>query len=243
MMQSKLIFMLIQLWKSMNDWSDDMELKNLIQDSSFELNSWSGANYSTSEVLYGSRSLYFPVGGTIVATINIGRPILGHKYYGRRYIKTNGDNQPPDCRFELFAGDGPGLNWVFAWNRGNYPNWGFDSSIQTIDVLNGSNYYIRCFNVNATADTWIDGVMLIDLTACFGAGNEPSKSWCDENIPYFESSFELNVILLPSLKEITINPNPVTQNAEFLISVNVNEEIIKLNPEIRYSGEFYSGEV
>lgn len=168
-------------------------LNNLITDSSFENDLWNGGNYSTTEYYNSTRSLYFSTGTTVVATSQVltVQPIVGHKYYGRRYIKTNGDNQPPDCRFELFAGDGPGLNWVFAWNRGNYPNWGFDSSIQTIDVLNGSNYYMRCFNVGTTADTWIDGVMLIDLTDCFGAGKEPTKEWCDKYIPYFDGTYVL----------------------------------------------------
>lgn len=32
---------------------------------------------------------------------------------------------------------------------------------------------------------YIDDAMLIDLTAAFGAGNEPTKLWCDTNIEYF----------------------------------------------------------
>jgi hypothetical protein len=32
--------------------------------------------------------------------------------------------------------------------------------------------------------------MLIDLTEAFGAGNEPSVSWCDANIPYFIGTYE-----------------------------------------------------
>jgi hypothetical protein len=32
---------------------------------------------------------------------------------------------------------------------------------------------------------WFDGMMLIDLTATFGAGKEPTAAWCDVNIPYF----------------------------------------------------------
>ena len=62
---------------------------NLIPDASFEDNQWNDANYSTEVYRLGSRSLYFPIGTTIVANIAIPRPIVGHKYYGRRYIKTN----------------------------------------------------------------------------------------------------------------------------------------------------------
>ena len=38
---------------------------------------------------------------------------------------------------------------------------------------------------------WIDGVMCIDLTAAYGAGNEPTQSWCNENIPYFVNSLTI----------------------------------------------------
>ena len=158
---------------------------NLIPDASFENDQWSGANYSTEVYRLGSRALYFPVGTTYVATMPIDRPIIGHKYYGRRYIKTNGNNAPADCRFEMYAGDGEGLNWVFAWNQGDYSEWGFDSAIQEITVINydeSTQTIIRCFNVNTTADTWVDDLLLVDLTAMFGAGHEPSKEWCDDNL-------------------------------------------------------------
>lgn len=171
-----------------------MKIKNLINDSSFEKDIWGGANYSTAEKLHGNRSLYFPIGGTVVANINIDRPILGHKYYGRRYIKTNGDNQPADCRFEVYAGDGVGLNWVYAWNRGNYEQWGFDSELYEITEINypeDTQTTIRCFNVATTAECWIDGLMLIDLTECFSLENEPTKEWCDANIPYFEDTYTI----------------------------------------------------
>ena len=36
---------------------------------------------------------------------------------------------------------------------------------------------------------WVDDAMLIDLTECFGSGNEPDKTWCDSNIPYFEKTY------------------------------------------------------
>ena len=175
---------------------DYYEVRNIIADSSFENDIWNGANYSTVESLFDNRSLYFPVGTTIVATINVDRPILGHKYYGRRYIKTNGNNAPADCRFELFGGDGEGLNWVFAWNQGDYPNWNFESAIHEITSINyeeTKQTIIRCFNVSTTSDTWIDGVMLIDLTEAFGIGKEPTKDWCDNNIPYFKDTHTIKI--------------------------------------------------
>ena len=40
--------------------------------------------------------------------------------------------------------------------------------------------------------------MLIDLTATFGSGKEPTAAWCDANIPYFIGT-----------KDIEINDNSV----------------------------------
>lgn len=171
---------------------DYYELKNLIEDSSFENNQWNDTNnntaYSTAEKLFGERSLYFAIGTTIVANIPVEEPIVGHIYYGRRYVKSYGDNQPADCRFEVYAGDGAGLNFVYGWNNGNFPEWTLCSEVLPVNDYFGTSTVIRCFNVNTTADYFIDGVMLIDLTACFGDGKEPNKEWCDSNIPYFNGT-------------------------------------------------------
>lgn len=40
----------------------------------------------------------------------------------------------------------------------------------------------------ADTEGYIDNVLVIDLTEIFGAGNEPSKEWCDENISYFDGT-------------------------------------------------------
>ncbi|MBE6161808.1 MAG: hypothetical protein E7158_06290 [Firmicutes bacterium] len=36
--------------------------------------------------------------------------------------------------------------------------------------------------------TYVDGIGMVDLTEAFGAGNEPTQQWCDENIEYFDGS-------------------------------------------------------
>lgn len=35
---------------------------------------------------------------------------------------------------------------------------------------------------------YYDGYLLVDLTEAFGAGNEPSQEWCDENINWFDGT-------------------------------------------------------
>lgn len=39
----------------------------------------------------------------------------------------------------------------------------------------------------------VDNMILIDLTKCFGEGKEPTKEWCDENIPYFENEYDIDL--------------------------------------------------
>lgn len=41
---------------------------------------------------------------------------------------------------------------------------------------------------------------------------------------------------------VTLSPNPVNINSALKISVTAKENTITLQPEITYSGDFYSGE-
>ena len=167
-------------------------LTNIVPNSNFEVTSdWAGAVYDTSAKYRGSRSSKLGAGTTINQTGQIETPIVGHKYYGRSYIKSQGDIQPADCRFEMHSGDGAGLNFVFAWNQGNFPDWTMQSSVISVDVVNGTYFSIRNFVVNAVNPCWTDCLMIIDLTESFGTGQEPSKEWLDENVPYFENTYEL----------------------------------------------------
>ena len=190
------------------EWCDEhiFILDNIVPDGDMESSSWSGGNYSTTEKLFGSRSQYFPANSTTVQTISIPTmPVVGHKYYGRHYLKTDGNVTAADCRFEWYAGDGPGLNYVFGYNQGNYPNWTMESSIITVDAVNGSSYVCRSFDVNNTGAVWADGLMIVDLTEAFGSGNEPTKHWCDENIPFFTKPNSYVGYIIPGSVAIKMN--------------------------------------
>ena len=54
----------------------------------------------------------------------------------------------------------------------------------------------------ANTIAYIDDVMLIDLTACFGSGKEPSYDWCDANIEYFAGT-ETFSFQLPTTYDLT----------------------------------------
>lgn len=222
-----------------------ISMTNLIPNASLERNeSWSGITYDSANALFGVRSQKLPA-GTSVATCPMPTPVLGHKYYGRHYLKSNGTNSPADCRFEWFSGDGSGYNFVFGRNNGNYPEWGMESAVIHITVLNGTSFVMRSFVVNGTAEMWADGFMIVDLTETFGAGNEPDKAWCDENIPFFEGTETLPIyqIFVPKINDAVFGTNPVNINGSTKLTVSVTEEAKILLPQKIYSGELFSGEV
>ena len=76
---------------------------------------------------------------------------------------------------------------------GNAGAWKKCSNVTTRTSFSAGEYPVRLdFNNGGTAGKiWYDGLMLVDLTEAFGAGNEPGTAWCDANIPYFTDTMEL----------------------------------------------------
>lgn len=68
--------------------------------------------------------------------------------------------------------------------------WKLYSGRNTRGSFSSGNYQLRLDfnNANIEGTMYFSAPMLIDLTSSFGAGNEPTKSWCDANIPYFSGS-------------------------------------------------------
>jgi len=61
--------------------------------------------------------------------------------------------------------------------------------ITSPSVSSQINIVVADYNrTDALQDCYADGVMVIDLTEAFGAGNEPSLEWCNENIDFFETT-------------------------------------------------------
>jgi len=163
--------------------ADKTLVENLIPNPSFETTEhWSGLTRSTAYAAFGSYSsrLGSTAGtGTYINTVKPTRvPIQGHTYYGRHYLRTTANVTTADNRFELFAGDGAGMNFVFGNNGGNHPQWDMESKILTLSSLaaDPASYVIRNFTVNASGYVYCDGLMLVDLTEAFGAGNGPDKA-------------------------------------------------------------------
>ena len=53
------------------------------------------------------------------------------------------------------------------------------------------NIYFGIYHKKKTVsieNVYINNVIVIDLTATFGSGNEPDKDWCDKHINYFDGT-------------------------------------------------------
>lgn len=163
-----------------------IKLINLCPDPSFE-NSASGWNitngqYITQGALDGKIAARLSVTGStgsIISSTKIPQ-IINHIYY---YCFHSFGNFP--IAFLKLQSTTPAKYDVDStWTR-----WGI---LQTASSSESVNYNIIFSSQWATNFTiTFDALMCIDLTEAFGAGNEPTKAWCDENIPYFEDSYTL----------------------------------------------------
>lgn len=116
--------------------------------------------------------------------------IKGHTYYGRVEIYQTTKQGNCDLYWKIAEPSiisGKPVSAASTWTRVS----GVRTPAQVISSAgadwDSGSYKARFdYNNNKTAgDMWLDGMMLIDLTATFGAGKEPTATWCDENIPYF----------------------------------------------------------
>lgn len=64
--------------------------------------------------------------------------------------------------------------------------WCRISTVADRGAFSAGTYPIRFDynNQNQAGTMWFDGAMLIDLTAAFGSGKEPTKEWCDAHIQF-----------------------------------------------------------
>lgn len=73
--------------------------------------------------------------------------------------------------------------------------WTIVGAVNNRSSFTSGNYQFRLDfdNDSQAGSMWFDGVMLIDLTAAFGSGNEPDTAWCHANIPYFTGTTTLTI--------------------------------------------------
>ena len=119
--------------------------------------------------------------------------IEGHIYYAS--VDTFLESYTSSTRnSSLFLSNGEGISKYVDFDRKILYQWQRSSLIFTSEST--TTYKdIRLGQVvssNSIYEAYVDSVMLIDLTEAFGAGREPSKEWCDENIKYFDGTISIN---------------------------------------------------
>lgn len=167
---------------------------------SFESGTWNlttaekaYTNIATSHVKYGSYALRMS-GDTSVDertytlrnSSGVVQPTLdpNHKYYVR--IETYQESKTGSCD----------IYWPIAepsmFNGQNGPagQWNICSIVTNRSGFSAGKQSMRIDYNNTKTDgkMWFDGLMLVDLTDTFGAGNEPDKAWCDANIEFTETT-------------------------------------------------------
>lgn len=164
---------------------------NLVQNSGFEeASGWtlSNANIVSDVSKSGTSSLQFQSGVTSMSSQTITAPKASHVYYGSVEFLSTSTFSATDNRFEMYQSDAENGTMIFARKSNQTTEWMKLSSVQGLQNPNNGTWRIRNFLEDATETAYVDNVFIIDLTEIYGAGNEPTKQWCDANIRYFEGT-------------------------------------------------------
>lgn len=124
--------------------------------------------------------------------------------------------------------------------------WYRATSILSVSYNSSGMYQVRFVVENApsTQYAYFDQMMLVDLTEAFGAGNEPTVDWCNENIEYFDGKKSLSMWFTTALiidAEVIPTEVPVDGSIKIVAKVQSEKKIYEV--ESLYAGEIYAGEV
>ena len=169
------------------------ELRNLLSNSGFEDNTitYNNGEYDINLKKSGLNSFKLNLQTDHVSLQHNGVNITNtHKYYISQnvYSKINITN---------FTTDTSGINGLYGFESANMTQalnenieenkWTKQSAILTANKNSSNSKYV--FKINNISNAInIDDILVIDLTATFGSGNEPDLSWCDANLKYFEDT-------------------------------------------------------
>lgn len=171
---------------------------NAVTDGAFNHgDSWHFTNASlTTDYLYtGSNSVKL---GAATASVSqtIEKLTAGHIFYGRFYALPTKDLTHETGTAGLFINGVQQTADIKAANLG-IEVW---SALSCRFTDNSTSMVVAVQSTLPANILYVDGIMLCDLTAIYGAGNEPSRDWCDSNI-----RFIANTMLIPRVND----PTPV----------------------------------
>ena len=111
---------------------------------------------------------------------------INHLYYGMMYIRTSVTFSSPDSKFEIYRTNGNNTN-LFANTNIKTNQWTKLSNTITLDTTE-DYWHVRIYSQWPSDYMYVDSLLILDLTAIFGSGNEPDNDWCDKHINYFDGT-------------------------------------------------------
>lgn len=174
--------------------TDGIILTNLLPDPSLENSFWGDFTLSPYVVFDGRTSVEiepmsesFDIGGLESGkSIDIPKTI-NHVFY----IACHTAQGISDVNF--FFDEEGGLHSPLLDIAKNYEirtPWYRHSGRQKMLVAQGVIYpFFNLYFEKIDVERYVDGLMLIDLTEAFGEGKEPTREWCDANIPFFKNTY------------------------------------------------------
>lgn len=207
--------------------SKTIYLNNLVKNSSFETESgWTRVKttttiaftYDTTQHLTGTKSAkLIPSGNYSCIFSELLTIPINHFYYMSVYYKKSGGGR---SQYGL-RNQGLNISSSLPVITADTDTWTRVSTVmKNTTTTDKFNFLVsgEAGTLNTEMIVYFDDCVVVDLTACFGFGNEPNQAWCDANIPYFASEMTIS---LPSTTEKTTNFIDV-YNADYISLVKAS---------------------
>ena len=131
----------------------------------------------------------FPVNGSIaLIQQSVAVPVASHKYYTRLAYNAPSGLSSTVINVQMWANDYAG-GYITFYSAATFPvqdgQWRTLSAVREAPSSPASGSWVfRSYVYAGNVACQMKELFLIDLTAIFGVGNEPSKEWCDANVGY-----------------------------------------------------------
>lgn len=194
------------------DISPLLRANTLINDGVFNVGSaWtrSNANLSETYIFTGLHSILLGSGTGYIQQSVAG--ISGHKYYGRFHVLPTTDLENVNGNAGLYVNNVLRSVQLRTANLTEY-RW---TAVSYQFVADSASLAVKFQSTFASAVVYVDGFMLIDLTAIYGAGKEPDQEWCDTNIRFITDDMLLPPFVDPPSTDdldyrVLFNPPSIT---------------------------------
>ena len=175
-------------------------LSNMIEDGNFANTTWWGAYNVAYSVSSNTGDVY--ANGASKAYPQLTRDYMlvvpNHVYYIRADMKYDwSDPTPPPHPGEISFHTTDWATFLnVQYDASNAGTWQTLSTLGTYSTTIGNFNLALPYDTNTTygyqnLHVYFKNVMFVDLTEGYDYGNEPTKAWCDANLPYFQGTYTI----------------------------------------------------